>query len=495
MAGRALLGKVREFSPERETFSAYVERIEMFFTANGIIEAAGEDHEVTNELVKDRQRAIFLTEVEPEVYSTISNLVAPKKLKEIPLTELIKFLEKHYNPHPLEIAESFHFGTRNQKQVSGQSSERSIYGLNNVKIQNKLLNTEDLTFDRACQIAKSMQMAEKNSQEFLPAVAMGESERGTVNQLKTEKVSAKEHSSNKSCFRCGAEHNYNSCKFKNAKCFKCSKIGHIPTGCRDKSEENKANSVSSKGSIHNMQSNDEYDKLGIFSVETSVSKNDKYKVSMSINGCMCKIEVDTTADGSIMSKSTYTQKFSSFSLAPSNAILKTYTGEPVNVCGEMRCDVGYKGQIYLLPLLVADYTGKPTLLGRDWLTRVKLDWEKIFQIRSPEPHGNTNQLNNLISKHKVLFEESYKDLQGLEAHITIKKVAKPVFFKPRKIGKLFGVTPAELIDKRKLRTRLGLGLYMVEEAEVMVPESHEQPKQEIQENPHKNSELSQISDS
>ena len=132
MAGRALLGKVREFSPERETFSAYVERIEMFFTANGIIEAAGQDHEVTNELVKDRQRAIFLTEVEPEVYSTISNLVVPKKLKEIPLTELIKFLEKHYNPHPLEIAESFHFGTRNQKQ--GESMNDFIVALKKLPI-------------------------------------------------------------------------------------------------------------------------------------------------------------------------------------------------------------------------------------------------------------------------------------------------------------------------------------------------------------------------
>lgn len=66
------------------------------------------------------------------------------------------------------------------------------------------------------------------------------------------------------------------------------------------------------------------------------------------------------------------------------------------MCGEMRCDVVYKGQTYSLPLLDADYTGEPTLLGRDWLSCVKLDWEKIFQIRSLEPHGNTSQLGNLI---------------------------------------------------------------------------------------------------
>ena len=63
-----------------------------------------------------------------------------------------------------------------------------------------------------------------------------------------------------------------------------------------------------------MQINDEYDKLGIFSVETTVSKNHKYKVNMSINGCMCGMEMDTAADRSIMSKSTYLLKLNSFSL-------------------------------------------------------------------------------------------------------------------------------------------------------------------------------------
>ena len=78
MAASALFGRVGEFSSERETFRSYVERIEMFFTANGIVEVTGEDHEAANQLVKDRQRAIFLTEIGPEVYFTLSNLVAER---------------------------------------------------------------------------------------------------------------------------------------------------------------------------------------------------------------------------------------------------------------------------------------------------------------------------------------------------------------------------------------------------------------------------------
>ena len=46
--------------------------------------------------------------------------------------------------------------------------DRFVWGLNNVKIQNKLLNTSSLTFDTACNIAISMELAQKNSREFRP---------------------------------------------------------------------------------------------------------------------------------------------------------------------------------------------------------------------------------------------------------------------------------------------------------------------------------------
>ena len=110
-----LFGRVGEFNAERETFNAYVERIEMSFTANNIVETTGEGSTQTNGVVADRKRAIFLTEVGPEVYSTLSNLLAPAKPKDTSFTDM----EKHYNPKPFEIAQSFHFGTRNQK--SGES--------------------------------------------------------------------------------------------------------------------------------------------------------------------------------------------------------------------------------------------------------------------------------------------------------------------------------------------------------------------------------------
>ena len=97
--------------------------------------------------------------------------------------------------------------------------------------------------------------------------------------------------------------------------------------------------------------------------------NKSYNVKVSINGSLVAMEVDTAADYSIMSKSTYPQKFSNFPLHPSNVELKTYTGETLTVCGEMQCDIVYKGQKYTLPIIVANDENKPTLLGRNWRNR------------------------------------------------------------------------------------------------------------------------------
>ncbi len=56
MAG--LLGKIEQYDPEEEDWPEYIERLEYFFKANGIV---GEDN-------GDRRHATFLTMVGPAAY-------------------------------------------------------------------------------------------------------------------------------------------------------------------------------------------------------------------------------------------------------------------------------------------------------------------------------------------------------------------------------------------------------------------------------------------
>lgn len=90
-------------------------------------------------------------------------------------------------------------------------------------------------------------------------------------------------------------------------------------------------------------------------------------MELELNGKECKMELDTTADYSITSKSEYLEKFADRPLSSSTVTLRTYTGELLNVSEENQYDIVYmyKGKKCYLPILVANCDSGPTLLGKN----------------------------------------------------------------------------------------------------------------------------------
>ena len=88
------------------------------------------------------------------------------------------------------------------------------------------------------------------------------------------------------------------------------------------------------------------------------------------------MEIDTGAAVSIISMDTYKRLFLNTRLSTSTLRLKTYTGEPMPVAGEIDVEVQYGPQVCTLSLNIVEGSG-PSLFGQDWLRHLILDWKTI----------------------------------------------------------------------------------------------------------------------
>ena len=112
----------------------------------------------------------------------------------------------------------------------------------------------------------------------------------------------------------------------------------------------------------------------LFTVTDGHKKNNgPFVVSVLVNSTPLCLEVDTGAAITIISKDTYHHALSDTPpLEPSSRILRTYTGEQLNVLGVLKVNIQYQSQTADLELTVVEGSG-PSLLGRDWLQVLTLD--------------------------------------------------------------------------------------------------------------------------
>ena len=87
--------------------------------------------------------------------------------------------------------------------------------------------------------------------------------------------------------------------------------------------------------------------------------------------------------------------------------------------------VVYEGQTTTLPLVVVKWGG-PTLLGRNWLSKIRLNWDKIHYMTSPGLH-------ELLSKYDELFQERLGTFKDYEVKIEVDPGATPCFCKARTV--------------------------------------------------------------
>ncbi|CAC5398698.1 unnamed protein product [Mytilus coruscus] len=388
-----------------------------------------------------------------KTYSLLRNLCAPAKPNTKTFGNLIEILTDHLRPKPLIIAERYKFHQRKQEShekvrdylanlrkladtcqfnafLEEALRDRLVCGLYSKTIQRKLLSESELDLKKAFEIAVGIEAAEKETNEFRNEVST------------THKVTMR----SSECYRCGKSgHNADSCFYKNSRCHKCKEIGHISRKCRKsfpknenqdkvKKQYKKNTKFKAKPSkVHQIEENSESEPeensgWEVFTVKTCrTSDNKELKLDVKIEDVDYVMELDTGAAVSIIGEENYKKYFSNIKLQKSNVKLNTYTGDPITVIGEITVNVVYDKQTEILPLIVVKEG--PSLFGRNWLSKLTVDWKHIRSVITPS--SVKDKVNKLMQMD--VFKDELGTVKGMQASLKLKEEAVPKFFKPRPI--------------------------------------------------------------
>ncbi len=160
-------------------------------------------------------------------------------------------------------------------------------------------------------------------------------------------------------------------------------------------------------------------------MQVGPGKKEPLKLDVSLDDKPLCMELDTGASVSLVSNTTFKNLFGNRNLRNSDLTLRTYSGELLNVLGEVEVLVVYKDQVKALPLVVVDGEG-PSLFGRDWLAHFKLNWHEIKSIRNEE-------LSDILTRANDVFQHELGELKGCKATIHVDPKATPRFCKARPV--------------------------------------------------------------
>jgi len=414
-----------------------------------------------NKIAEDKVKVhILCASVGPRTYHIIKNLCLPDKPESKTFKDLTDIVKGYYKPKISEASASLIFNNRVRKpeetvqvfvaelrrlvqscnygeHLKRALRDRFIAGINDKDIQEKILTISDdeLTFDKACQIAQAHEAACRNVKE------LQRGQMASVNKLyvqkpwkqskdvkpkkpQDEKYVKKTSERNKRCFRCGNDHNPNMCWFKTKECYGCGKRGHTKTMCRSESQtvkhvtEDIASDDNSDVEVHTL-----------YHLNENVSKVPPIPVTVKVDGKDQSFELDTGSPFTMISVESAREVMNNVEekLKKSTVQIKSFTGHGVHVHGSLDVTIEYNNQCYDAEMLVTDY--KPTLLGSDLIEKLQM---KVMKISCISENDDDN-LQAVLHKHQNVFNKELGKLKGFQAKIHVNDDTTPIFYQARQV--------------------------------------------------------------
>nr|XP_034833643.1 uncharacterized protein K02A2.6-like [Maniola hyperantus] len=431
--------KFGEFNPKIDIWDNYIDRLKFCFEANGI-------------MLDGAKRANFFTVCGAEVFETFLALITPRKASDVTFVEIEAILTKHYSPKPNEISMSYKFDTRNQntnenaseyiaqlRKISSKCNfmelermlrDRLVCGMKDRRLQYELLKKDNLRYQDVVDAMLAAETAGKDCHMIQSSTSTDSSctssngAAATTNQgssVEAMDINAVQTKTNiRLCYRCGDRHG-GECRFVNATCRFCKKIGHIEKICLLKKKSKKSINFTDDEIATHLN--------GLYSIQCD-TKVAPFVVEVLLEGIPVILQVDTGASFSIVNERTWKKikcQNLHIILQPVSLTLRTWTETPVMLLGQTKLQVQYKDIKCTLNIIVAK-GGGPNLLGRDWLTPLNIALNINFMSNS-----DLMNIDKTISKYSDIFRDGLGTFTGDPITIHLKPDATPRFLKARPV--------------------------------------------------------------
>ena len=462
---RQLFGNLEPFHPgPNSSFTSYVDRVKIYFRANGVNEP-------------DRQRDIFLTVIGSCCFDRVADLLAPQSPGDATFDALVDLLKTHYDPKPSKRVQRFHFNNRAQgphesiaayiaelrrlaqycefgTQLEDMLCDRLVIGVRDDVLRRKLMTQSDTSFKKAQEIAIAHETAVRDAGTVAVTRPTGTSEVHSVShQHRHQTHRSKSRPSTPTvqpCAGCGGSHRRTDCRFRQATCRTCQKVGHISTVCRSKGSSQKPGSSGRDGSTASAHvvSGSDYEAFVLSGdgVHRPVHNDDMQPtppiiVPITLGDKSTQMHVDTGADYSCITLDTYDKLWSRTAssqkpvpqIHPFTKNLRAYTGECVPVVGKIKVHANVAGHAAFLPLLVVESSG-PNLLGRNWIKALHYSIPQLNALSQAEQAVSADSsLEQLKHEYSSLFSSELGKFTGPPVNIPIQENAQPIFRKARAV--------------------------------------------------------------
>ncbi|KAL5475498.1 hypothetical protein EMCRGX_G025319 [Ephydatia muelleri] len=158
-------------------------------------------------------------------------------------------------------------------------------------------------------------------------------------------------------------------------------------------------------------------------------KNADIVTKLGISNELVERNRETTDSGCCL-----TRQFKHIPLKMTMARLKTYSGEPLFLRGQILVRVK-KGRTQVQLLLLVVESQGPPLMGRNRLSKVSINWYHIKELTVSKAQEKTGQqwIKVLLRKHPGLFREELGRMSNIAARLMVKEDTSPVFLKARPV--------------------------------------------------------------